>query len=136
MAKRYSERPRGALKGVPPIWKAIDVATRHCDVVIHHGHEMTENYAKHNEKIRTDPDYARKVYTKYIVNLATWYQAMEDLNLSRKLAEIMASVKKRAREIAPRVEDEVYEVLERTIPGYKRPEKKLRPEIKVEILAR
>jgi len=136
MPKRYSEAPKGALKGLSPIEKALKISIRHYNVTKEHWEEMSDNYRDHNKKIATDPDYAKQVYIKYVVNLASWYQAMEDLSLADKLAEIMTTVKKRAREVAPEVEEKVYRFLGETVPGFERPKKKAKEELVVEIFAR
>lgn len=132
MAKRYSDSPKGITKGLKPIPKAVYVATKHYETIRDHRDDMVSSYRAKLDKIATDPEYAQEVYTRYITKLATWYQAIEDVNLSLKFSQIMALAKKRAREIKESVERDVIEYLEKTVPGYKKP-KKL---VEIEILAR
>ena len=114
-----------------PIGKAIDTVTNWSLKILEKGDEMTRNYESFIRRFNEDPDYRQKVGFKMLVGLASHYQAMEDVRLAEKYAEIMSKVRERRKEIRPQIEKMLMEKY-----GFKEeaPERKLAKVMRVEIV--
>ena len=135
MARRRKKR---LLIAKDPIEKALYPVSRYFAVIDESGDTMVDNYSEYIRKIRTDMDYREEIGAEMLYKLATWYQAMEDINLAGEYSKVMREVKRRyyrlleAQALLPRVKAEV----ERIRRVMRREERVERVPIKVEILAR
>lgn len=116
-----------------PYSKAVDVVTNYFKVIDTKGDELVKNYKNHIDNIRNNQNYRRDVGFRMLVGLASWYQSIEDVELSRKLAEIMAQARERYRDLYPIMEEQLAKKY--GIELKRAPEEKVRKVMRIEIVS-